>query len=256
MDNYEDFISTVSHELRTPLTSIRGFSQTMLASWDKLDDESKKKFLNIIVEQSNRLINLVENMLSVTKLHNAKENLILKEFSIKQPIETIASIVKNQYKDKTFEIIIDKSTPAILADTDKFQQIMTNLIENAAKYGLENSTITIKAGLSNSKAIEANCYSDSESVSIKVINFGSEIPSEDYEKIFTKFARIDNPLTRKVQGSGLGLYITKNLVEKMGGKISVNSTLKDGSKDVYVNTFEVILPAENIEQQAREKCSQ
>ena len=256
MDNYEDFISTVSHELRTPLTSIRGFSQTMLASWDKLDDESKKKFLNIIVEQSNRLINLVENMLSVTKLHNAKENLILKEFSIKQPIETIASIVKNQYKDKTFEIIIDKSTPAILADTDKFQQIMTNLIENAAKYGLENSTITIKAGLSNSKAIEANCYSDSESVSIKVINFGSEIPSEDYEKIFTKFARIDNPLTRKVQGSGLGLYITKNLVEKMGGRISVNSTLKDGSKDVYVNTFEVILPAENIEQQAREKCSQ
>ena len=256
MDNYEDFISTVSHELRTPLTSIRGFSQTMLASWDKLDDESKKKFLNIIVEQSNRLINLVENMLSVTKLHNAKENLILKEFSIKQPIETIASIVKNQYKDKNFEIIIDKSTPAILADTDKFQQIMTNLIENAAKYGLENSTITIKAGLSNSKAIEANCYSDSESVSIKVINFGSEIPSEDYEKIFTKFARIDNPLTRKVQGSGLGLYITKNLVEKMGGKISVNSTLKDGSKDVYVNTFEVILPAENIEQQAREKCSQ
>lgn len=256
MDNYEDFISTVSHELRTPLTSIRGFSQTMLASWDKLDDESKKKFLNIIVEQSNRLINLVENMLSVTKLHNAKENLILKEFSIKQPIETVASIVKNQYKDKTFEIIIDKSTPAILADTDKFQQVMTNLIENAAKYGLENSTITIKAGLSNSKAIEANYYSDRENVSIKVINFGGEIPSEDYEKIFTKFSRIDNPLTRKVQGSGLGLYITKNLVEKMGGKISVNSTLKDGSKDVYVNTFEVILPAENIEQQAREKCSQ
>jgi len=61
--NYEDFISTVSHELRTPLTSIRGFSQTMLASWDKLDDESKKKFLKIIEDQSNRLINLVENML-------------------------------------------------------------------------------------------------------------------------------------------------------------------------------------------------
>lgn len=256
MDNYEDFISTVSHELRTPLTSIRGFSQTMLASWDKLDDESKKKFLNIIVEQSNRLINLVENMLSVTKLHNAKENLILKEFSIKQPIETVASIVKNQYKDKNFEIIIDKSTPAILADTDKFQQVMTNLIENAAKYGLENSTITIKAGLLGSGVMNQYSAPDNENVSIKIINFGGEIPSEDYEKIFTKFARIDNPLTRKVQGSGLGLYITKNLVEKMGGKISVNSTLKDGSKDVYINTFEVILPAANIEKQAREKCSQ
>lgn len=256
MDNYEDFISTVSHELRTPLTSIRGFSQTMLASWDKLDDESKKKFLNIIVEQSNRLINLVENMLSVTKLHNAKENLILKEFSIKQPIETVASIVKNQYKDKNFEIIIDKSTPAILADTDKFQQVMTNLIENAAKYGLENSTITIKAGLLGSGVMNQHSAPDNENVSIKIINFGGEIPSEDYEKIFTKFARIDNPLTRKVQGSGLGLYITKNLVEKMGGKISVNSTLKDGSKDIYINTFEVTLPAANIEKQAREKCSQ
>ena len=61
--NYEDFISTVSHELRTPLTSIRGFSQTMLSSWDKIDEESKKKFVKIIEEQSNRLINLVENIL-------------------------------------------------------------------------------------------------------------------------------------------------------------------------------------------------
>ena len=92
----DDFISTVSHELRTPLTSIRGFSQTMLSSWDKLDDESKKKFLQIIVEQSNRLINLVENMLSVTKLQETKEDIIYKEFSIKPIIETTCSIVKNQ----------------------------------------------------------------------------------------------------------------------------------------------------------------
>ena len=76
--NYEDFISTVSHELRTPLTSIRGFSQTMLASWDKLDDDSKKKFIKIIEEQSNRLIHLVENMLSVTKLRAGNNHLVYK----------------------------------------------------------------------------------------------------------------------------------------------------------------------------------
>lgn len=235
--DYEDFISTVSHELRTPLTSIRGFSQTMLASWDKLDDESKKKFLNIIVEQSNRLINLVENMLSVTKLQNSKENLIYKEIQIKPIIEMISSIVKNQYKDKKINIEIPNTTPAILADKDKFQQIMTNLIENAAKYGDDNTTITVKA----------NIYKDM--VSIKVTNQGIEIPKEDYEKIFTKFSRIDNPLTRKVQGSGLGLYITKNLVEKMQGQISVQS-------ENHQTTFEVNLPTANIERQAREKCSQ
>ncbi len=235
--DYEDFISTVSHELRTPLTSIRGFSQTMLASWDKLDDESKKKFLNIIVEQSNRLINLVENMLSVTKLQNSKENLIYKELQIKPVIEMISSIVKNQYKDKKINIEIPNTTPTILADKDKFQQIMTNLIENAAKYGDDNTTITVKANINK------------DMVSIKVTNQGIEIPKEDYEKIFTKFSRIDNPLTRKVQGSGLGLYITKNLVEKMQGQISVQS-------ENHKTTFEVNLPAANIERQAREKCSQ
>lgn len=227
MNDYEDFISTVSHELRTPLTSIRGFSQTMLSSWDKLDDASKKKFLQIIVEQSNRLINLVENMLSVTKLQDTA--IILKEVSIKPAIDTICSIVKNQHPDKKFVVEINAST--ILADEDKFQQVMTNLIENAGKYGDDNSTITITSNYCK------------EYVSIKVTNTGIEIAQDDYTKIFTKFSRIDNPLTRKVQGSGLGLYITKNLVEKMHGEISVTS-------NNHKTTFEVLLPAVNIERQA------
>lgn len=237
--NYEDFISTVSHELRTPLTSIRGFSQTMLASWDKLDDNSKKKFLKIIEEQSNRLINLVENMLSVTRLQNRGAVLILKETDIKPLINTVVSIVKNEYKNHKFEIDINDNTPPVLADKDKFQQIMTNLIENAAKYSDENTTVKIQSAFCD------NC----EFVSIKVTDTGIGIAEKDYEKIFTKFSRIDNPLTRKVQGSGLGLYITKNLTEKMGGKISVCSSGKG-------TTFEVKLPAYNPEKQAREKCRQ
>lgn len=237
--NYEDFISTVSHELRTPLTSIRGFSQTMLASWDRLDDDSKKKFLKIIEEQSNRLINLVENMLAVTKVSSSKDILIFKETSITPIVNTAVSIIKNQYKNRNFEVDIDSKTPTILVDRDKFMQIMTNLIENAAKYSDENSTIKIKSGFCK------NC----EFVSIKVIDNGVGISEDDYEKIFTKFSRIDNPLTRKVQGSGLGLYITKNLVEKMKGEISVNS--KDGE-----TTFEVRFPVCNLETLAREKCRQ
>lgn len=235
MDNYEDFISTVSHELRTPLTSIRGFSQTMLASWEKLDDNSKKRFLKIIEEQSNRLINMVENMLSVTRLNN--EKLIYKEVIIKQVLDSVCSIIKNQYPDKTFDINISKAADKILTDKDKFQQIMTNLIENAAKYGDKNSTVKIIT------------FPENDFVSIKVINTGIEIKEEDYEKIFTKFSRIDNPLTRKVEGSGLGLFITKNLTEKLAGQISVNSC--NGQ-----TCFEILLPAENIERQAREKCNQ
>jgi len=120
--------------------------------------------------------------------------------------------------------------PTILVDVDKFQQIMTNLIENGAKYSFENTKVVIDLTLKG------------EFVSVKVIDNGYEISEENYDKIFEKFSRLDNPLTRQVQGNGLGLFITKNLVEKMGGKISVVS------KDKFT-TFEVLFPIYNIERQ-------
>ena len=230
----DDFISTISHELRTPLTSIRGFAQTMINSWDKLDDENKKKFVEIIEQQSNRLINLVENMLSVKKLQSFKDKLIFKNVNANELLEPIVQIVKHQYPNHNFEIDINPKIPNILVDIDKFQQIMLNLIENAAKYSNEGTKICIKTDFS--------CCSDF--ISIKIIDEGIGIKEEDFEKIFTKFSRLDNPLTRKAQGSGLGLYITKTLVNKMNGKIFVKSS-ENGS------IFEVFFPVENIENQAK-----
>ena len=116
---------------------------------------------------------------------------------------------------------------------------MTNLIENAAKYSDINTTVTVKADFDKNP----------EFVSIKVIDNGVKIDKKDFDSIFEKFSRIDNPLTRKVQGSGLGLYITKVLVTKMNGEISVDSNDEE-------TVFEIKIPSENIEKQAREKCSQ
>ena len=208
----------------------------MLTSWDKLDDESKKKFLKIIEDQSNRLIGLVENMLSVTKLHSEKEILVFKEANLKNLIEPVIDIIKTAYPTHKFEFNFNENTPNIIVDKDKFQQIMTNLIENAAKYSNENTTITITTE-------PAGDY-----VSIKVTDRGVGILPENYNKIFTKFSRIDNPLPTKVQGSGLGLFITKNLVEKMDGRISVISG--DGE-----TTFEILFPVKSVEEQARVKCN-
>lgn len=241
--NYEDFISTVSHELRTPLTSIRGFSQTMLASWDKLDDESKKKFIKIIEEQSNRLIHLVENMLSVTKLQNSNK-IVYNEMNIKMPVEQIISVVKSQYPNQKFEFNYENHLPNIFVDRDKFQQIMTNLIENSAKYSSGGNVTRIDTSVLDN------------SVRIRISNVGIGIEASDYDKIFTKFSRIDNPLTRKVQGSGLGLYITKSLVEKMDGKITVESNPKNDGSNLATITFTVSFPIRTIEEQARIKCSQ
>jgi signal transduction histidine kinase len=241
--DYEDFISTVSHELRTPLTSIKGFSQTMLSSWDKLDDENKKKFIKIIEQQSQRLINLVENMLAVTKLQSENNSVIYDDFSLKPIIDQVVTIVKNQYQDKVFKVNLTSNLPKIFADKDKFTQVMTNLIENSAKYSPDNSEIKINANCSDNNII------------ISVVNNGIGIDKQDYEKIFTKFSRIDNPLTRKVQGSGLGLYITKNLLEKMDGSIEVNSEqLNDGSGLSKI-TFTVKMPIKSIEEQTRIKCN-
>ena len=136
-------------------------------------------------------------MLSVTKLHNTKENLILKEFSIKQPIETVTSIVKNQYKDKTFEIIIDKSTPAILADTDKFQQIMTNLIENAAKYVKVGGTLIYSTcTIQDSENIDVvneflQKNKNFELVPIKEVNVDLENQEKGYMKIYPNVHNMD-----------------------------------------------------------------
>lgn len=232
-----DFISTVSHELRTPLTSIRGFAQTMLTSWDLLDDDSKKQFIKIIEEQSNRLIKLVENILAVTKSQNT-ENYIFKNVEPNNAIKSIIPIIQQQYKTRKIITDFNKNLPEIFIDKDKFQQIMMNLIENACKYSNDNTEVIIKTD-----------FAPDSKISIKITDEGTEIKEEDKQRIFEKFSRIDNPLTRSVQGSGLGLYITKTLVENMNGSIKVESNSK-------YTTFEVLMPICDIENQARSKCIQ
>ena len=240
--SYEDFISTVSHELRTPLTSIRGFSQTLLSSWEKLDDENKKKFLKIIEEQSQRLINLVENMLAVTKLQS-KNIFVYNEVQIKPIIEQVIFIVKNKYPDQIFKFDCPPNISNIFVDKDKFEQIIMNLLENSAKYSPDASTTKISVN------------SAGDNIAINISNKGIPINEDDYDKIFTKFSRIDNPLTRKVQGSGLGLYITKTLTDKMGGSISVKSEPIENSEYADI-TFVLYMPIKNIEEQAKIKCKQ
>ena len=231
MKKQDDFVATVSHELRTPLTSIRGFSQTLLASWDKISDNDKKKFIKIIEEQSNRLIGLVENILSVTSTSNDKP--LLKKVSIKTAIEPVLKIITQRYSTHELILKINPNLPEGMLDEERFQQIMTNLVENACKYSPNNSKVIIQGDFSDKK----NNY-----FSIKIIDEGIGIPEEYGEKIFEKFARLDNPLTRSVQGNGLGLYITKKLIESMNGDIKFSNNEKG-------TTFEITLPFYNPEEQ-------
>ena len=137
----DEIISTVSHEMRTPLTSIRGFSQTLLKSWDKLDDENKKKFIKIIEEQSNRLINLVENILTVSKENS--EILIFKKVDINESIKRILPILTEKFKTHRFVFNKDKNALPANLDEDKFQQIITNLL--GGRLSVVNAFMVISA---------------------------------------------------------------------------------------------------------------
>ena len=219
--------------MRTPLTSIRGFSQTLLASWDKIDDENKKKFIKIIEDQSNRLIHLVENVLSVSKMNAGGE--VLKKVDVNDVIKRIIPMFTEQYKTRKFVQKLNSSLPPARLDEDKFQQILTNLIDNAAKYSTDGKTVTISTELSENF------------VEIKITDEGVGIKKEDFDKVFKKFSRLENHLTSTTQGNGLGLYITKQLVENMGGQISFTSEINKGT------IFRLLMPVYNQEEVLR--CS-
>ena len=221
-----EFISTLSHEIRTPLTSIKGFSKTILDNWDVFDNDSKKKFINIILEQSERLINLVENVLDVAKIDSQTE-IILKEVNICSLVDNVLDILKVNYKEKEFKIKKGKILNS-MADKDKLEQIFVNIIENACKYSASKEPIEINIENKN----------DYNVVSVK--NFGSYIEDDEIKHVFEKFYRADNYLTSKAQGSGLGLYIAKNLIEKMNGRIEINSSKKENYTEflIYIPLLE------------------
>ncbi len=234
-----DFISTVSHELRTPLTSIRGFADTLLSSYDRLTPEQREKFLHIIKDQSNRLIHLIENLLTVSRMQSNKELIIYKSVDVVPFVDSAVQMIKNQYKTHKYVCNYGKNLPKILIDTDKFQQIMLNLIDNASKYSNENTTVYVSV----------NQDFKHNTLSISVKDEGIGISEADINKIFNKFSRVDSPLTRKIQGNGLGLYITKSLVEKMDGEITVTSSDK-GSE------FIVKFKAANPDDEAKKKIKE
>ncbi len=220
-----DFISTVSHELRTPLTSIRGFAETLITSKDKLSEEQQLKFLNIIKDQSNRLINLVENLLAATTQNVNKETCVLKSTNISSSLVKIISIIKQSYPRKTIEVKTTSNIENILADEEKFEQVLLNVIENACKYSYENSKININIAPNNETEII-----------ISITNEGETIDSKNFDKIFKKFVRLDNPMTRLTQGSGMGLFLTKEMITQMNGRITVSS-------ENNITTFSIFLPA-------------
>jgi signal transduction histidine kinase len=237
---HNDFVSTVSHEFRTPLTSIKGFADTLLNYGAQLPDEEKRRFINIIKDQADRLIRLVENLLTVSKMGASKVEMSYRPIPLQKLIDKLIQSIqaKQQAKSKParrFDIRISPVSLEVWADADRLEQVLINLIDNAVKYSADDTSVHIKAEF---------LPQDDTRLRISIQDEGSGIPKDLLPKIFTKFYRVETPLKQEVEGTGLGLYITKSLTSAMGGQIEAQSATGQGS------TFTVILPAATPERQA------
>ncbi len=212
-DARSDLVSTVSHEIRSPLTSVKGFVKTLLAKWDRFTDDQKKQMLATVNEDADRVTRLLGELLDVSRIDAGR--LQLRRQMIDAP--AIAARVAERLctTDEHHDIAVDfePDFPRLYADPDKVEQVLTNLVENALKYGGGRTTIEGRVG-------EAE-------VTIVVVDEGPGIPQQYLAPIFTKFFRRAG---ERRTGTGLGLYISKGIVEAHGGRIWAESTEGEGAR--------------------------
>jgi PAS domain S-box-containing protein len=220
-----DFVSHVSHELRTPLTSIKGFVATLLADTEGYYDlETRREFLQIIDQECDRLTRLINDLLNLSRIESGRAlELVLKPVDVVDIAKKIIEIQKNYTSKHQFVLDVQEPVPTVIADEDKVDQIITNLVSNAVKYSPNGGEvrITIKED------------PETGGVLVAVKDQGLGIPKDVLPRLFQRFVRVEG---RKIAGTGLGLYLTRHLVEAHGGKIWVDSEEGKGS------TFYFTLP--------------
>ena len=213
----DDFISIVSHELRTPLTSIRGSLGLLAGGLLDLSSDQARRMINLAVTNSDRLIRLINDILDVE--HIASGHVVMKVQAVDVPDMVHRSIETVQALAESANIHLEGQADSaeVLADPDRLVQAMTNLIGNAIKFSPEGSTVTVQA-----RAREKDML-------FSVTDRGRGIPPEKIEGIFNRFEQVDASDSRDKGGPGLGLAISRNLVELHGGSIWVESRVGEGS---------------------------
>jgi PAS domain S-box-containing protein len=225
-----EVVSTVSHELRSPLTSVKGYTSLLLNRWERLAEPQKRMMLEQVHHDADRVTRLVTELLDISRLETGRLVLRRQMVALGAVADAVVAHVGLGYPELEVETSFTTGFPEIYADPDKVEQVLTNLIENAAKYA-DPKGVRISGEV---------CTGDEDGmVAVSVSDKGEGIPSRDLPRIFTKFFR--RAETRPT-GSGLGLWISRGLVEAHGGKLTATSTAGEGS------TFRFTLPSKAFEE--------
>ena len=218
-----DFVAIASHELRTPLTAIHGYVKTLVKGFDTMSRADAVKFLETISRQSDRMTRLVEDLLLVSKIEGGGVRLVPEESRLTALVDGVVESLGPEQRARLEVDVADDGLPVVM-DPHRVDQILRNLVGNAMKFSPPDSAVTLRSSAGDGH------------VTFVVTDRGGGIPEAEQARIFERFHQASEILTREAEGAGLGLYITKQLVEAMGGTISVRSTVGEGS------TFTVVLP--------------
>ena len=214
-----DLVSTVAHELRSPLTSVKGFTATLLAKWDRFNDEQKKVMLETVNADADRVTRLLTELLDVSRIDAGRLEMRKQVVDLEASArKTVAGQVVAGESEERFVVAVSGPLPELWADPDKIDQVLANLVENALRHGDGTVTLTVAP------------FGDGAEVIVE--DEGEGIPPDTAARVFTRFWR-----GNRARGTGLGLYIVKGLVEAHGGTVEVGRAAGGGAR------FRFVLPA-------------
>ena len=216
----KEFVADVSHELKTPITSIIGYADTLQDG--EYDEETTKKFLNVISQEGRRMSNLVSDLLTLSRYDTNKVQKEVTEFDLGELAKKCQEKLRIEIEKKkqNVECYVTADVPPIKADKAGIERVILNVLSNAIKYTEEHGSIKIYVGF---------VYNDAY---IKIIDNGIGIPKEDLGRIFERFYRVDKARTREMGGTGLGLSIAKEIIEQNNGSIDIKSEYGKGTEVV------------------------
>ena len=218
-----EFLANMSHELRTPLNVIIGFSQLIMDEAPGKINKEQRQCLDDILGSSKHLLNLINEVLDLSKIESGKMELRLTNIALSEVIKPITSTVRRmvESRQQSLDVEIEEGLPQVHANRAKVRQVLINLVGNASKFTPEGGKVKIEA------------VRDGDWCQVSVIDNGIGIKKEDQERIFEPFCQLDNPLTKERSGTGLGLALVKQIIERHGGQIWVGSEYGKGSRFVF-----------------------
>jgi PAS domain S-box-containing protein len=218
------FISVISHELQTPIAIIKGYASTLARADASFDRETLRARLRAIEEEADRLNKLVGNLLYASRIEAGGLHMEIAPLDLEPLIQGVVRRFQARSPDVELKVQLPPTLPLVMADRDRIEEVLQNLLDNAIKYSPRQRTVTV------------TCSTVGDEVIVSVSDQGMGISLRDQERLFQRFQRIDHPSTAGRPGAGLGLYICRAIIEAHGGRIWVESTLHQGS------TFSFSLP--------------